>query len=165
MVTIIENTTQPYDSDVTSDTRVGESVNDTSSQLYDIYISDCQFYMGSTSGTGTLTCGIFNGTSLQHTFWTKPISELSGTRALTTESSTPYDSRLTVGDYIGVIATDPCKVGMGIADVFDGVHSSWTRNGSPNTSYDTGFRIEIPDTPPAPSPSTRLPPPPITVRF
>ena len=164
MVTVIANTIQPYDSDVNSTLRVGESVNDTDSLLYDIYISDCQFYMSSTAGSGTLTCGIFNGTTLKHTFWTKPISELSASRVLTTETSTPYASKTVVDDYIGCIATQACKLGMGIADVFDGVHSSYTNNGSPNTSYDVGFRIEIPDEPPAAT-GTRLPPPPLIARF
>jgi len=114
--------------------------------------------------TGTVTCGVFNGTTLLHTFWTLDISTLSTTTfTLTNESSTAYTSKLTTGDYIGVIATSPIKVGIRLADVFDGVDSTWQRNSTVNTSYDTGFKITIDTDEPAPPPSdsSLLFPPPV----
>lgn len=158
------------DTDIGSTERVGESCNSTASVFYDLYCTDAQFYLKNpNSNAGTVTCGVFNGTTLLHTFWTLDMSTLSTTTfTLTDVESSPYEDKINVGDYIGCTSSAGAKMGMRLADVFDGSDSTWQRNSTVNTSYDTGFKITIDTAAPSPSPSDAsvlLPPNPAMVRL
>ena len=139
---------------------VGENCSTVDSVFYDLQITDAQFYLGNPgSNAGTCTCGVFSGTTLKHTFWTKDISTLPTGYVLTSETSTPTTTAIAVDDYIGIASTGYIKLYTSDSDNFDGVNSQLTRGGTIISLKDAAFSITVGEAPPPASSGQLLPPP------
>jgi len=144
---------------------ISESVGTTSSVFFGKGITDVKFMLYNLySNTGTLTCGVFSSSGvLKHTFYTMDITTLptTNTGLITAPSVTPYTGAMSVGDGIGVSATAMIGLAVKLTDVFDGVNTVWTSNGSTlGNAYECAFEIT---TTAVTSTGGRLPPPPIVL--